>query len=115
MADMEKVMTALELCSKSCDDDGCIYLAEACDKGSLSVCRCVDLLTRDAIELLKAQEGIISVLKSDLKETLEVVAERSNVVRCKDCQWRGTKACFCKAPNDVKDDWFCSEGERKET
>ena len=34
------------------------------------------------------------------------------VVRCKDCKWRGTKACFCKA--EVEDTWFCSEGERKE-
>ena len=35
------------------------------------------------------------------------------VVRCKDCKWRGTNACFCKARDDVQDDWFCSEGERK--
>ena len=36
------------------------------------------------------------------------------LVRCKDCKWRGTNACFCKARDDVQDDWFCSEGERKE-
>ena len=36
------------------------------------------------------------------------------VVRCKDCKWRGTNACFCKAKDDVRDNWFCSEGERKE-
>ena len=34
------------------------------------------------------------------------------LVRCKDCKWRGTEACFCKAKDDVKDDWFCSEGEK---
>ena len=34
------------------------------------------------------------------------------IVRCKDCKWRGTEACFCKAKDDVKDDWFCSEGEK---
>ena len=35
------------------------------------------------------------------------------LVRCKDCKWRNTKACFCKAPGDVRDDWFCSEGEKR--
>lgn len=33
------------------------------------------------------------------------------LVRCKNCKWRNTNACFCKAPKDVMDDWFCSEGE----
>lgn len=41
--------------------------------------------------------------------------EQETVVRCKDCKWRGTNACFCKARDDVQDDWFCSEGERKMT
>ena len=36
-----------------------------------------------------------------------------DIIRCKDCKWRNTKACFCKAPNDVQDDWFCSEGDVK--
>ena len=35
------------------------------------------------------------------------------VVHCKDCKWRNTKACFCKSIEDVKDDWFCSEGKRR--
>ena len=41
-------------------------------------------------------------------------SEHPRLVRCKDCKWRGTNACFCKARDDVQDDWFCSEGERKE-
>lgn len=43
------------------------------------------------------------------KERIEYV----QIVRCKDCKWRGTEACFCKAKDDVKDDWFCSEGEKQ--
>ena len=33
------------------------------------------------------------------------------IVRCKVCKWRFTNACFCKAKDDVQDEWFCSEGE----
>lgn len=36
------------------------------------------------------------------------------LVRCKDCKWRNTSACFCKATSDVQDEWFCSEGEAKQ-
>ena len=35
---------------------------------------------------LKEQESIIDSLESDLRETLDVVADRGNVVRCKDCK-----------------------------
>ena len=36
------------------------------------------------------------------------------IIRCMDCKWRNTNACFCQAPKDVRDDWFCSEGELKD-
>ena len=42
------------------------------------------------------------------------IPDEVKVIRCKDCKWRNTKACFCKSPTDVRDDWFCSEGEEKE-
>lgn len=42
------------------------------------------------------------------------IPDEVKIVRCKDCKWRYTNACFCKAPNDVRDDWFCSEGEMKQ-
>ena len=51
-------------------------------------------------------------------ESLEDIAQLSihkkaiEIVRCKCCKLRNTNACFCKSPNDVKDDSFCSEGER---
>lgn len=47
------------------------------------------------------------------KDILFLLKEQEAVARCKDCKWRNTKACFCKAPNDVQDDWFCSEGEKR--
>ena len=43
-----------------------------------------------------------------IPETVENIRE---LVRCKDCKWRGTNACFCKSKDDVKDNWFCSEGQ----
>ena len=44
------------------------------------------------------------------KSMMEIIKEAGYVmvVRCKDCKWRGTKACFCKA-EEVEDTWFCSE------
>ena len=41
--------------------------------------------------------------------------EQPEIVRCRDCKWRRTNACFCKARDDVQDNQFCSEGERKES
>lgn len=35
------------------------------------------------------------------------------LVRCKNCKWRRTNACFCKSKDDVQDDWYCSEEERE--
>ncbi len=47
----------------------------------------------------------------NITRAFELLKEQQ-IVRCKDCKWRNTKACFCKAPNDVQDEWFCSEGEK---
>ena len=57
MADAEKVIKALELCESGCDDNGCVYLEEQNNRGGLAVCRCVDLMARDALELLKSQQA----------------------------------------------------------
>jgi hypothetical protein len=43
------------------------------------------------------------------------------VVRCKDCVNSGTSRCPCHSSGDPyidwnpDDDWFCADGERKET
>ena len=59
MADADKVTKALELCASGCDDNGCVYLEEQNNRGGLAVCRCVDLMARDALELLKSQQAEI--------------------------------------------------------
>lgn len=63
MIDREKVINALELCANGCNDNGCIYLDEQNDKGGLTVCRCVDLLARDVLSLLKEQEARVMTLE----------------------------------------------------
>jgi len=64
-------------------------------------------MTGDKIERIKTYyEGVHGFLIEGLEEEIPLV-------RCADCKWRNTKACFCKAPEDVRVDWFCSEGEEK--
>lgn len=38
---------------------------------------------------------------------------KEEIVRCLDCKWRCTNACQAKHPEDMRDDWFCSGGERR--
>ena len=74
--------------------------------------------TMDAQALLltlNQQEKVIESLKSDLSETLDVVTNRKNVVRCGDCKWYSEKG-FCKHPNggagNIRPaDWFCADGK----
>ena len=65
MTDKEKVINALELCANGCNDNGCSYLDEQNAKGGLTVCRCVDLLARDVLALLKKQEEDIQDLRRE--------------------------------------------------
>ena len=64
MADAEKVIKGLELCASGCNDNGCVYLEEQNNRGGLAVCRCVDLMARDALELLKSQQELIAQYES---------------------------------------------------
>ena len=81
------------------------------------LCKCgvnVNVIDR-AIELLKEKDRIISALQSDLNETLEVVAEQSNVVRCKDCIYKPHCAYQIHAQTIGKEnDWFCADGVRRD-
>ena len=63
MNDAEKVVKALELCANGCDDNGCVYLEEQNNRGGLAVCRCVDLMAQDALELLKQYSGLAKALE----------------------------------------------------
>jgi hypothetical protein len=90
-------------------------LAQQIDK------ECWQAIQRVGINVDK--EKMLTALKHDAERYREAYAkghetgytERDEeIIRCKDCKWKGTYACFCKAKDDVQDDWFCSEGELKE-
>ena len=56
MVDREKLLKALELCASGCDGIGCVYLEDADKRNETGDCvRCVDLMSRDALELLDEQ------------------------------------------------------------
>ena len=78
MADADKVTKALELCASGCDDNGCVYLEEQNNRGGLAVCRCVDLMARDALELLKQYSGLAKALEQSnaVNEHLNAEIER---------------------------------------
>ena len=88
-------------------------------------CLCQRWILKDTIALLKEQESVIEALKSDLDETLAVLGEQPEIVRCKDCKHRGnSEKCVLSAISEEKDfplfmldnrgEWFCADGERKE-
>ena len=59
------------------------------------------------------RDELIKALRYDRDQYKKGYADRDEeIVRCKDCKWRWTAACFCKAKKDTQDEWFCSEGER---
>ena len=68
MVDLDKVIKGLELCASGCDDNGCVYLEEQNNRGGLAVCRCVDLMAQDSLELLKLQQAEIAELKEREKK-----------------------------------------------
>ena len=87
-----------------------------------------ELQNRATEEKLKAKEAelesVIEALKSDLDETLAVLGEQPEIVRCKDCvnykirpEHRNEKYALGRCDNIsylVGPYWFCADGERKE-
>lgn len=100
-----------------------ISFAENNDQNTLLVT--LDVL-KDILALLKEQESVIQALKSDLAETLEVLAQKPEVVLCKDCKWwenglcksddvsRKIDDCGCYPDFRTSSDWFCGDRERKD-
>ena len=95
---------------------------------------------QDLRRMLKEQESVIEALKSDLSETLAVLGEQPEIVRCKDCKhWdkttreEGNDCIFGPWEDAVCDifrdwdsygelgedfrrtngEWYCADGERK--
>ena len=91
MADVENVIYAIERCTchvpDACRD--CPY-----DAGH-PYNECIEMLLKDAMELLKEQETI---------------------VRCKDCMYLDSYYVECNKGHNPKppyDRWFCADGERR--
>ena len=104
MADVEKVIKGLEELRENMQSRNQGDFVKICD---------------DAIELLKVQERIIKALESDCKETLDVLSEQPEIVRCKDCKHFGryygdSKKGVCEKLNIIgrPEEWFCADGER---
>ena len=118
---LEAICSGLRIIKAGCerqDEDFDIVFTEGeYGKGQhrieVSFCR----LLSEAVELLKEQQQIINSLKSDLQETLKVVSEQSNVIRCKDCKHRDPEDGKCDSGHGIQwqlprpDDWFCADGE----
>lgn len=125
MADIEKVVTGLEKCiaDEYCDDcpytDDCFEIDEK-PYG--------EQLMRDALELLKEQETDIGNLNETVKNLLNAYTEIKAIymdsvrvvgelVRCKDCKhWKEGVCFYSVIPSPCPNkDWFCADGERRET
>lgn len=99
-----------------------ICIAKVCKKDFASVD--IDMLS-DALTLLKDHESVIEALKSDLDETLTVLSEQPEIVRCRECKHgcrMGSGGVYmCESPEQNekmcihvhKPDWFCADGERR--
>lgn len=113
MADLEKTIKGLEHCGNGIKCETCPYRDEN-DPDEYST-SCNDLLCRDALELLKWQAGTIKGLKDSLKETLDVVANQLNVVRCKDCKhYKDGKCWNVMRRYGLHDNFFCADGREKD-
>ena len=112
MIDRESVMQALK---DSLRNQYCGFIENVGNVYAVS-----EETINDTLKLLEEQESVIEALKSDLDETLAVLGEQPEIVRCKDC-----KSCFEKNGmyfcasisydrNELVDkDWFCANGDRR--
>ena len=82
------------------------------------------------IELLKSLayniHGMMDVVDAwNCKKIIELLESQAQVVRCKDCKWRGNKKkCIVAFVADKQEfplffydnrgEWFCADGERKD-
>lgn len=111
MPDVEKVIKAISCLLSNCSCTECEYH----EAGS-----CVDAVLSDALELLKEKE-LKDKMFHALEEDWKKLKGMTQIVRCKDCTFYENGGCGntdsdspCKNLLDVKPDWFCADGERKE-
>lgn len=111
--EQEKIIEGLDLCLNNGCGWNCPYSGtDGCEEDVL----------KDALALLKKQREIIKALESDLNDCKTVIAERSNVVRCKNCKYNSGRCqgiyiqfvtCY-KTGTPHKEDWFCADGKRRD-
>ena len=115
MIDIEKVIKGLERClvcdtSIICSKNGQQAYIDCEYTVGLYCGR--DKLICDALELLKEQQGKITLMKAVYGDQCEIVGE---LVRCKDCKYNDDGECIIKAGwFPVKPDWFCADGVKKD-
>ena len=82
------------------------------------------------VELLKNLayniHGMMDVVDArNCKKIIELLESQTQIIRCKDCKWRGNKKkCIVAFVSDKQDfplcfydnrgEWFCADGELKE-
>ena len=131
MSDTEKIIRGWERCkAKTCPS---IFSKEYydCEYTDGLYCR-QDKLIDDTISLLKEQKKLLDLQHSALRGSADMVEllfhkidELPNVVRCKDCKYRGDteKCCLAASCEEhdtqyfIMDDdgqWFCADGVKKD-
>ena len=122
MADIEKVIKALEVCSKI--DDSCKNCPYSKYK---DVEDCSNTLLKDALELLKEQQKTRLEIAHEIVSGSILMYQGKELVRCKDCKHGGLYCtedthgetlyeCCLHGIDEIevhKQDWYCADGERK--
>ena len=69
-----------------------------------------DYISREAALTALQDSDLFNTTERQLRAIRELpAADVAEVVRCKDCRWRGIEACAWETDND-----FCSYGKRRE-
>ena len=110
MAELEKVIKALELCTCELPLDNKVHLSDLCEKcpyhaEGQSYCFKKNNLMKDALELLK-----------EYKEYYDMKAQDA-MTHCKCCKFIDESVktrFFCgRLMRCVDEDWFCADGEQR--
>ena len=124
MADIEKVIKALECCerdSEHIDDNPCTDCPYYKDLGNVILSRCASMKS-DALKLLKELKEDNVRFDRENQKLVEQMAQQPNIVRCKDCKqmqeeahiFNGKELHGCEWLRiSVEPNWFCADGERK--
>ena len=69
------------------------------------------------LAMLKEQEAEISKISNAYLDLVGKASKQPQIVRCKDCKKRYKRSCgyFYADGQIMCDDWFCADGERKES